>query len=302
MKNQQILHPSSRTLLGLAMAFLLSLPAVHAQLESLPSVALYTRQSDNFVLQQNGVYNVFEGFVQTQGAQLLSPDSLPFSQSTLNNINGRAVMPRQAWDAIGGFAKTYFTVSGNVTIGGIAYGFVNLSAAGEAYKAEHQPISDPVLNFFGNDLFTYPGNTPGTSQWYFSFTFKNVYRFAGGNWFFFEEFNSYLWVDIQSGSLANGFWTYAIMPEGNVSWAFLGRNGNFYDLRDSNHDGINNLPDSAAGAQTLDGYIFMETPLAGDPSGSAWYFFSQFSDGNWMLNLNIQDPGPGDWHLVRAAN
>ncbi len=279
-----------------ACVFLLS-PLAHAQLEDLPAVSKYTRQSDGSVLQQDGVYNVFQGFVQTQGAKVLPSGSLPFTQSTLNNITGRAVMPRQIWDAIGSHAKSYFTLSGNATISGISYGFVNLSSAGEAYKNSNP--QDPVIVFFGTDLFTYPGQTPGTSQWYFSFTFKNIYRFAGGNWFFFQEFNAYLWVDINSGSLANGFWAYMIAP-GHTSWIFLGRNGNFYDLRDSNKDGINNLPDSEAGAQPMSGYIFMNTPFASDPQGSAWYYFAQFPDANWMLNLKIPNPGPGDWHLVKG--
>ncbi len=162
------------------------------------------------------------------------------------------------------------------------------------FPGDIQP-TDPAIAFFADDLFGFPG-----SQWYFSFTFKDIHHFPGGNWFLFNELNSYLWVAINSSSLAEGFWSYATMTfADHTSWIFMARDGNFYDLRDPGHTGVNTLPDSEAGAQTLNGYIFMVDPIPGDPPGAQWYYFSQFGDENWMLNLGIENPTNEDWHRVR---
>lgn len=168
------------------------------------------------------------------------------------------------------------------------------TATAFAYPAQNPP-PPPAVAFFGRDLFVFAGSDPDQSQWYFSFTFKDLYHFKGGNWFYFESFNSYLWVDIFSGSLGNGFWAYSIFPDGSASWVFLGRNGNFGDLRDTP---AARIPDWAAGGQRLDGYLYLLNPLPGDPPGPAWYYFSEFADGNYLLNLKIQDPTPEDWHKL----
>lgn len=170
------------------------------------------------------------------------------------------------------------------------------------FPGQIQPV-DQAVAFFADDLYVFDGSQPGTSQWYFSFTFKDIFHFVGNNWFFFEQFNAYLWVALNSGSLADGFWSYTMFPGFNhATWIYMARDGNFYDLRDPGHTGVNTLPDSAAGAQTLDGYIFMQQPMPGDPAGPAWYYFSEFADGNYLLNLNIDNPDATDWHLLRPAD
>lgn len=163
------------------------------------------------------------------------------------------------------------------------------------------PAEEAVIAFFADDLFIFPGSVPATDQWYFSFTFKDIFHFSGDNWFYFQHLNTYLWVDTNSGSLSQGFWAYAIFPGQHSSWIFLARDGNFGDLRDSSGGW---LPDSEAGNQTLSGYLFMDSPMPSDPQGSAWYYFSEFFlsdggwDGNWLLNLSIPNPSSGDWHLL----
>lgn len=159
--------------------------------------------------------------------------------------------------------------------------------------------AEPGVAFFGDDLFVFGGSEPGTDQWYFSFTFKSLYHFSGDNWYYFEEFDAMLWIAVDSGSLADGFWAYAIFPNGHSTWIYLGRDGNFGDLRDSNGDGTHDLDDSEAGSQPLKGYMVLEDPMPGDPSGSSWYYFEQFPNGNYIINLSLSDATSEDWHKLR---
>lgn len=160
-------------------------------------------------------------------------------------------------------------------------------------------VPELAVAFFGNDLYKFPGSQNQTSQWYFSFTFKSVYHFTGDNWFFFDEFNSLFYVNTSIGNLASGFWAYMMAPGGHSTWVFIARDGNFYDLRDSNFDGNNDLSDDQAGDQTLTGFMFVQTPFPGDPAGSQWYFFSQYPSGNWIINMGLSSPAADDWHQLR---
>lgn len=192
---------------------------------------------------------------------------------------------------IGFIAASQFVENGP---GGATTAAAYITATELQFPTSTPPL-DPALAFFGADLYIYPGTTPGTNAWYFSYTFKDLYHFAGDNWFFSRPFNSMLYVETSQGSLASGFWSYFIFPEGNTSWGFMGRDGNFYDLRDTNKDGAPNIPDSEAGDQTLSGFIYLETPFPGDPEGPGWYYFEEFPNGNYIIKMG---PVPGDWHKL----
>lgn len=158
-------------------------------------------------------------------------------------------------------------------------------------------IEEPgPLAVFGNDLHSLSGAGPDTSQWYFSFTFKDLFHFADGNWFYALQFNSYMWVDAENGALATGFWAYHVFPS-HSTWVYTQRNGLFSDLRDSTGDGINDLADEAAGDQPMSGYMYLESPFPGDPEGPAWYYFEQFPDGNWIVQV---DNPNAEWHLLKS--
>lgn len=159
--------------------------------------------------------------------------------------------------------------------------------------------TESVILFFGPDLYIYPGNQKGTSQWYFSYTFKNMFHYSGSQWFFFEEFGAHVWADIQSGTPAAGFWSYVIFPDGHSSWCFMGRDGNFYDLRDTNKNGIQDIPNNAAGNQVLNGYIFLQTPFPSDGESPSWYYFTEADDGNWLINTSLANPTATDWHRLK---
>lgn len=161
------------------------------------------------------------------------------------------------------------------------------------------PIEEPVIAFFGDDLYNFGGNA-FEDQWYFSFTFKSIYHFTGDNWFFFEELNAFVWVNTDMGSVDTAFWAYAdFLSEGHTAWIYLGHDTGFHDLRDSNGDGTNDLPDSAAGDQPLNGFYYMLQPFFGDPSGANWYYFSELEDGNWTISTAFENPESGDWIKLR---
>lgn len=157
---------------------------------------------------------------------------------------------------------------------------------------------DVIEDLFGPDLYVFPGSTPGTDQWYFSFTFKSIYHYAGSNWFFFDVFDTHLYIESTHGSLEDGFWAYLTLDE-HTTWIYTGRDGYFGDLRDTNGDGSPDIDDSLAGDQPMRGFIFIQTALPGDPEGSAWYFFGEYPNGNWIVNMSLTDPGPEQWHLLR---
>lgn len=161
---------------------------------------------------------------------------------------------------------------------------------------DNHPATNVPVEFFGDDLFTFPGSQPGTDQWYFSFTFKNVFHFAGTNWYYFREFNAYVYLTAANGSLADNFWAFMVYPD-HSTWAYTGR-GLFGDLRDSTGDGLPDLPDDEAGAQPLNGYIYLHESFTNDLTGSSWYYFGEYHDGNWMLQ---QDNPAAQWRFVAGG-
>ncbi len=148
-----------------------------------------------------------------------------------------------------------------------------------------------ITSWFGSDLYDYDaGLAPENDQQYFSFRYKNIYHYETSNWFFFLELKATLFLFPDSGnkSLEGGIWAYTnnLFP-GQASGIFMfiaGSNG-WNDLRDSDGDGQNDLPDGEAGNQTLDGTVYLTDASGYDANGAGWFFFSEYPDGNWMIRL-----------------
>jgi hypothetical protein len=143
-----------------------------------------------------------------------------------------------------------------------------------------------VVSWFGSDLYDYDaGLAPDNDQQYFSFTYKNIFHYAASNWFFVLEMKSSIFIFPDSG---NKFWAYTnnLFPgQSSGIFMFLAGSNGFSDLRDSNGDGTNDLPDGEAGNQTLDGTIYVTDASGYDANGAGWFWFSEYADGNWIKRL-----------------
>jgi hypothetical protein len=187
---------------------------------------------------------------------------------------------------------------GSLTVGDTTYPVPSLPKGGSF-----------IINWFGNDLFDFrPAVGPETSQWYFSFTFKNMYHFAAGNFFYMQELDASFYFDPNSGnkSLRNGVWAWSntLFPNqpATGTWIYISDENGFNDLRDSQvpgtvrGDGTLDLTDSQAGSQVLNGYFYIMSPAGYDAGGPGFFFFSEFGDGNWITRagttnwVKLSDP------------
>lgn len=152
-----------------------------------------------------------------------------------------------------------------------------------------------IVSWLGSDLFDYNDSlAPDQNQNYFSFTFKNIRHFAADNWFWFYELKAALYLNPNSGnkSLDEGIWVYTnnLFPgQTEGSWIFLARKYQWNDLRDSDGDGVNDLSDGEAGAQVLDGNLFIKNPSGYDTKGQGWFFFSEYDDGNYIRRIGAEN-------------
>ena len=146
---------------------------------------------------------------------------------------------------------------------------------------------DFIVSWFGSDFFDYkPAVDADTNQWYFSFTFKDMFHFAVSNWFYFAEMDATIYVNPNSASKSlDGVWVYTsnLFPDQSAgTWMYIARGNDWNDLRDSDKDGVNDLGDGAAGGQTADGFIYIVNPDGYDAQGAGWFFFSEYGDGNFI--------------------
>lgn len=177
--------------------------------------------------------------------------------------------------------------NGNLDLGG-----------GNILEVPELPGSDlpPVLAWFGDDLFKYNAALPvDQNQWYFSFTFKNIFHFAANRWFFFEELEAQIFVahDTGTGNLETGVWMFTrnLFPgqtEGTWMWV-SGVNG-FRDLR-VKYD----VSDAEAGNQVLEGYIYVINPSGYDDGGPGFFYFSEFPEGNFIRRVGAEN----EWVQLR---
>ena len=161
---------------------------------------------------------------------------------------------------------------------------------------------DFIVSWFGSDFFDFDaGLAADQSQQYFSFTLKNMYHFASSNWFYVLEWDATVFVDPNTGnrSLATGVWMYSnnLFPgQSSGIWFFVSGTNGWNDLRDSDGDGVNDLSDGEAGAQVLEGYLYLSDASGYDANGAGWFYFSEFDDsptdpGNFIIRLG----GGGTW-------
>ena len=149
-----------------------------------------------------------------------------------------------------------------------------------------------IVSWLGSDLYDYDPNLgPDQTQNYFSFTFKGMRHYADNNWFFFYSLKAALYINPNTGSrnLDDGVWMYTrnlfttdTTTQVDGTWIYIARKFGWNDLRDSNGDGIPDLPDGQAGAQRLEGSMYIKTPSGYDTKGEGWFYFSEFADGNWI--------------------
>jgi hypothetical protein len=161
---------------------------------------------------------------------------------------------------------------------------------------------DFIVSWFGPDLFDLEPDTPVTEdQFYFSFRYKTLYHAAASNWFFFYEMNSIFYIDPNSGarSLEGGVWAYtADLFPGQTEGIFVylaGGPWGFNDLRDTDGDGILDIGDGEAGAQVLEGFMYVTDANGYDDKGPGIFYFSEFDTGddpgNWIIRAD-GDGGP----------
>lgn len=147
---------------------------------------------------------------------------------------------------------------------------------------------DFIISWFGSDLLDYDDQRPASEdQWYFSWTYKNIYHFAASNWFTFQELQATVFLDPNSGgrNLDDGIWGYTqnLFPgQTEGTWMYLARKFRFNDLRDSDGDGTLDLSNSEGRNATLSGSIYILTPSGYDTEGPGWFAFSEFAGGNFI--------------------
>jgi len=148
-----------------------------------------------------------------------------------------------------------------------------------------------IVSWFGADLFDFNAALPATtSQWYFSFTLKTLYHFAADNWFYLLPFDATFYFKPESGnkSLPAGTWVYTnnLFPgQTSGTWIWMSAANGFRDLRDSNGDGVLDLPDSEAGAQALNGFMYIKNPSGYPTTQEGFFFFGEFNDGNYIWRV-----------------
>jgi hypothetical protein len=172
--------------------------------------------------------------------------------------------------------------NGNLDLGG-----------GNILEVPELPGSDlpPILAWFGDDLFKYNADAPyDENQWYFSFTYKNLYHFAANKWFYFEVFDAtfFLANDSASGTRENGFWAFTrnLFPEQtDGTWVFISGVNGFQDLRVRH-----SVPDEQAGLQNIDGFLYIMDPSGyPDDEGEGFFFFGEFEDGNYITRFGVDN-------------
>lgn len=146
---------------------------------------------------------------------------------------------------------------------------------------------DFIVSWFGSDFFDYkPAVAADTNQWYFSFTFKDMFHFTVSNWFYFAEMDATIFINPNSAQKSlDGVWVYTknLFPGQTLgTWMYIARGNDWNDLRDTDKDGIFDVGDGAAGGQTVDGFIFIKDANGYDTKGPGWFFFSEFNDGNYI--------------------
>ena len=145
-----------------------------------------------------------------------------------------------------------------------------------------------IVSWFGSDLYDYRlDRAPEVNQWYFSFRFKNMFHFAADNWFYSEELDATLFWRPDSGTktLDGGVWVYTSnLFNGQTAgtWVYISGNNGFHDLRDQDEDGVLEIPDGQAGAQNVNGFLYVKNPTGYPSAGEGFFFFGEFGDGNWI--------------------
>lgn len=240
-----------------------------------------------------------DAFVNEQG-QLVIGDLPPIDPPAGEVVDGNLVIDG---NTIVAPDATVDPVTGAITVDGTTLEVPELPKGG-----------DFLVSWFGDDLYDYDGSlAPTQDQWYFSYRFKNLLHFASDNWVYSEELNCFMYLIPDGSSVDSGFWAFAQWEAGATqlftgAWIYFITGdslANFNDLRDNNGDGVNELADGDAGAQTLDG-IFWATDAPGyDDQGSGFFFFSEYDDGNFVQRITIGadtiDPDGDDWVQVQSV-
>jgi hypothetical protein len=160
-----------------------------------------------------------------------------------------------------------------------------------------------IVSWFGTEMFDYlPEVDADTDQWYFNFRFKNMYHFAGSNWFHIQEMDANIFIQPNSGnrSIQDGIWAFTrnLFPEQDVgTWIYIAGKNELRDLRDSDGDGVNDLADNEAGNQNVGGWIYVKTPSGYDDGDEGFFWFGEYDDGNFIWragdfdnNIKLRDP------------
>jgi hypothetical protein len=165
----------------------------------------------------------------------------------------------------------------------------SLTVGAETYPVPALPHGGAfVVSWFGSDFYDYqPGVAADVNQWYFSFRFKNMFHFAADNWFYSQEFDAIMfWLpDSGNKSLDGGVWVYTsnlFNGQTEGTWVFISGINGFHDLRDQNEDGVLEIPDGDAGAQSIEGWLYVKNPSGYPSAGEGFFFFGEYPDGNWI--------------------
>jgi hypothetical protein len=197
-----------------------------------------------------------------------------------------------AW-SIAGFRGAIHAVyiPGQFNIGSIGSpGIISTDAPANSH-------ANSVIDVFGHDLFKYESAKSSIqSQWYFSFQFKLCYHFGDSNWMWFQEFDSIVYVVAKPATYPQGFWGWVAdigVLKGGSGWIWF---SSFTDLLAMAGD-----DPIKATEQKLTCYFYVQTGEAIDHDQGSWYYFSEFTEGNWALNLSKYPDGASSANWIRIG-
>jgi hypothetical protein len=185
-------------------------------------------------------------------------------------------------------------VDGNLVVGGntIMAPVVTVNNDGSITLEDNTVLTVPVLpnggefivSWFGSDLFDFDTSKPADqNQWYFSYTFKNMYHFAADNWFYSLEMDATLYFRPDSGnkSLEDGIWVYTnnlFNGQASGSWIWLSGQNGFTTLVDTDSDG-------EVGDEAVSGFIYVKNASGYPTTEEGFFFFGEYPDGNFIWRV-----------------
>ena len=252
---------TTKKLLAVGLTSLLIAFSLNAQ--SAPNASV--NENGELVLEGGEVIPVPEGTVDNDGDLVIDGVTIPAPIATVN-------------------------ADGSLTVGNQTFPVPTLPVGGEF-----------IISWFGDDMVDMDVNIPVTSdQWYWNFKFKFLLHQAVGNWFYSLEFNAWMYVSPDGNDPDQGFWAYFVdLFNGQTQgiWAYMWTSPQydfFSDLRDQDYDGVNEIDPALAGAQTMDGWLWVLNASGYDNEGEGLFWFSEYGDGNWITRVwsNVGNPNP----------